>query len=61
MEDKTAINILMRMIEKHSLSGEEKKAILAAVGILSWSKLGEGRIKSIAKAQKAKRANNFKL
>jgi hypothetical protein len=60
MEDKTAINILMRLIEKYSLSSEEKKAVLAAIGILSWSKLGEGRIRSIIKAQKAKRANNFK-
>ena len=60
MEDKEVINILMRMIGKYSLSGEDKKAVLAAIGILSWSKLGQGRIKSIAKAQKAKRDKNFK-
>ena len=60
MEDKVAIKILMRLIEKYSLSGAEKKAVLNAIGILSWSKLGQGRIKSIAKSQKAKRANNFK-
>lgn len=60
MEDKEAINILMRLIEKYSLSGEEKKAILNAIGILSWTKLGQGRIKSIIKAQKAKREKNFK-
>lgn len=60
MEDKEAINILIHMIEKYSLSGKEKESVLTAIGILSWSKLGEGRIKSIIKAQKAKREKNFK-
>lgn len=60
MEDKEAIKILMRMIEKYSLSSEEKEAVLAAIGILSWTQLGEGRIRRLAKAQKAQRAKNFK-
>jgi hypothetical protein len=60
MEDKEAIEILMKLLEKDSLSKEEKEAIRLAIGILSWSKLAEGRIKSIAKAQKAKREkDNF--
>jgi hypothetical protein len=45
----------MRMLNKYSLDSKEKEAVLTAIGILSWSKLGEGRIKSIARAQKAKR------
>lgn len=56
MEDKEAIEILMRMMEKYSMRGEEKEAILTAIGILSWSKLGKSRMESIVKAHKAKRA-----
>ncbi|HEX7586065.1 MAG TPA: hypothetical protein VF390_00285 [Patescibacteria group bacterium] len=55
MEDKEAIEILMKLLDKYSLSDKEKKAILTAIGILSWSALGQSRIKSIAKAQKVKR------
>lgn len=55
MEDKEAINILMRLLDKYPLTGEEKKAVLTAIGILSWSKLAKGRIESIKKSQKTKR------
>ena len=55
MEDKEAIEILTRMLKKGSLSSEEKEAVLTAVGILSWSALGQSRIKSMGKAQKAKK------
>lgn len=55
MEDKEAIEILMKLLDKYPLSDKENKAILTAIGILSWSALGQSRIKSIAKAQKVKR------
>ena len=55
MEDKEAINILMRLLDKGSLTDEEKEAVRTAVGILSWSALGQAHIKSIAKSQKAKK------
>ncbi len=55
MEDKEAIEILMQLIDKGSLADKEREAVLTAVGILSWSALGQSRIKSIAKAQKAKK------
>lgn len=56
MQDKEAIEILMRMGEKYAFSEEEKEAVLTAIGILSWSALGQTRIKNIAKAQKVKRS-----
>jgi len=55
MQDKEAAKILMRMGDKHALSDEEKEAVSAAIGILSWTALGQSRIKNIAKAQKAKK------
>lgn len=55
MEDKQAIEILMRMLDRDSLSDEEKEAVRTAVGILSWSALGQARIKNMGKAQKAKK------
>jgi hypothetical protein len=60
MEDKEAIEILTEMLGKKSLAEKEKEAVLTAIGILSWSKLGQGRIKQIAKAHKAKLQYNLK-
>lgn len=55
MEDKEAIEILKLLLEKKILSAKEKEALLTAIGILSWSALGQSRIKNIAKAQKDKK------
>lgn len=55
MEDKEAIEILTKMLEEHDFADEERQAVLTAIGILSWSKLGKTRIEQIAKKQKAKR------
>lgn len=60
MEDKEAVEILAKMVEQHQFSKKEKQAILTAIGILSWSKLGQARIKSIAKKQKEKREGYLK-
>ena len=55
MEDKKAAEILIKMIDSHALAGEEKEAVLAAVGVLSWTSLAKSRIGSLAKNRKAKR------
>ncbi len=47
MDDRQAIVILTALLKKHSLTKEEKEAVLTAIGILSWSKLSEGRIKAL--------------
>jgi len=62
MEDKEAIEILMKLLDKELISGKEKEAVRSAIGILSWTKLGQSRIKSLKKSQQAKRdKNNFKF
>jgi hypothetical protein len=47
MEDKKAIIILMKLIKKRSLNAEEKEAVSAAIGILSWTSLSKSRIKAL--------------
>jgi hypothetical protein len=60
MQDKQAIEILLRLIEKDSLSAEEKEAVRTAIGILSWTKLGQARIKNLGKVRKAKQEQGFR-
>ena len=43
--------MLKRLLNKGSLDAEEKEAITAAIGILSWSSLARSRVK----AQKGRR------
>jgi len=45
MDDKKAATILIGLLEKYSLNGEEKEAIKSAIGILSWTYLSKSRIK----------------
>ena len=63
MDDKKAIRILSGMIEKYSLDEEEKEAIHAAIGILSWTSLAQSRIKAMKKKQEksAEWCNIFSL
>ena len=51
MEDKEAIEILKKMLEKYPLDESEKEAVRTSVGILAWTKLIEGRMKSIKKSR----------
>jgi len=53
MEDKEAIEILMKLLEKYPLSKKEKAAVSSAIGALGWMKLGKARIQNIIKAKKA--------
>ena len=55
MEDKKAIAILIKLLDKSSLNAEDKEAISAAIGILSWTSLSKSRIKTL-KAKKDKSA-----
>jgi hypothetical protein len=51
MEYQKAITVLKSLLGRHSLSAEEKEAVMIAIGVLSWVSLSKSRIK----AQKAKR------
>jgi hypothetical protein len=51
MEYQKAIDILKKLLDRHSLNAEEKEAVMTAIGLLSWTSLS----KSITKARKAKR------
>jgi hypothetical protein len=47
MEDKVAIDILNDLLKKYPLAEDEQQAILTAIGILAWTKLSEGHMKSL--------------
>lgn len=49
------MNILINLRDKSSLTAEEREAVSAAIGIISWSSLGESRMKRIIESHKAKR------
>ena len=51
MEYAKAIAILKNMLEKSTLSAEEKEAVMTAIGVLGWGSLAESK----RKVQKAKR------
>lgn len=54
MKHKEALGILIGLLEKYSFKADEKTAIETAVGLLSWTSLGESKIAS----QKAKNEQN---
>jgi len=47
MDQKQAIQILIKILEKYQLDDTEKKALTTAIGILGWTSLAEGRRKAI--------------
>ncbi len=51
MEYQQAIDILKNMLDKHTLDTDEKEAVMAAIGMLSWASLSKSQIK----ARKAKK------
>jgi len=59
MIDKDALKILTEMIEKYPLTAKEKEAVLAAVGVLGWTSLGESRLKNIIKSKKARQERDL--
>lgn len=46
MDDKKAANILIGLLKKYPLSGEEREAVENAIGILSWTSLAQSRLKA---------------
>ncbi|MDD5098531.1 MAG: hypothetical protein PHD31_02335 [Candidatus Pacebacteria bacterium] len=55
MEYKEAINVLLKIMDRRSLSVEEKEAILIAIGTLDCGSLAENRLKKIMQVKKVKR------
>lgn len=55
MEDKKAITVLIKLLDKSLLNVEEKEAVSSAIGILSWTSLSQNRIK-VLKAKRDKSA-----
>jgi len=47
MEHQKAVAVLKSLLEKHPLDAEEKEAVLAAIGLLSWAALGKTRMKAL--------------
>jgi len=56
MDDKKTTAILMRLLEKNILNEDEKEALKAAIGTLSWTALAGSRLKK----QKDKRDKSVK-
>jgi hypothetical protein len=47
MEDKEALPYLIKLLENASLTAEEKEAVKTAIGVLSWTTLRKGMLKSL--------------
>jgi hypothetical protein len=56
MNDKQTLAVLVQILKNHPLSEEEITAIKSAIGLLSWTKLIEGKVQSIKKSR-ARRNN----
>ena len=54
MDDKKAANILLGLLDKYSLTAEEKEAVKNAIGILGWTALAKSRVKGLVTARKNK-------
>lgn len=55
MEEKEAIKILLKMIDKYSLNGEEKDSILEAIGLFDMADLSKKILKRRAEFKKEKK------
>jgi len=47
MEHQQAIIILQNLMNAYHLDGDEKEAVMTAIGMLSWGVLGKNRLKAI--------------
>jgi hypothetical protein len=56
MEDKKAIDILIKLLNKGLLNAEEKEAVSSAIGLFSWTSLSKSGVKNL----KAKREKSAK-
>jgi hypothetical protein len=56
MEHEKAIAVLKDLLEKQTLTAEQKEAVMTAIGMLSWGMLTKSRLE----ARKVKRDKNAK-
>jgi hypothetical protein len=56
MDDKKAMEILLSLLKKALLNQEEREAVEAAIGILSWTVLSKSRIKAQKEKGERRRA-----
>ena len=54
MDYHKAIEVLKSLLDKDSLTAEEKEALATAIGMLSWGALSKSKIK----AQRARKEKN---
>jgi hypothetical protein len=47
MEYQKAIEILMSLLDKHSLDAQEKEAVMTAIGVLGWGSLAKSKMKAL--------------
>ena len=55
MDDKQAITHLLQVLEKYELTDDEKEAVKKAIGIMSWTTLRTGAVKSMREKRIRKR------
>jgi hypothetical protein len=51
MEDRVAVGILKKILEKYPLEEGERDAVRTAIGVLGWTKLVEGYVERRKKAR----------
>ena len=54
MDHKAAFEILKNILNKYPLNEEEKDAVNAAMGVLSWTMLGESKLKARKEDQRSR-------
>lgn len=54
MDDKKAISVLMKLLDKKILNKEESEAISSAIGLFSWTSLSQSRMKKLKAKQDEK-------
>ncbi|MDD2935489.1 MAG: hypothetical protein PHX25_03395 [Candidatus Pacebacteria bacterium] len=52
MDDKKSISILLKLLEKNTLTKDEKEAIKKAIGILGWTMYAEKKLEKLEKRKK---------
>jgi hypothetical protein len=60
MEEKVALKHLVAILENDSLTDAQKEAIKHAIGILSWTVLRAGAVKSIREKKAQRRQHSLR-
>jgi hypothetical protein len=59
MDHQKASAVLIKLLEKKSLSAEEKEAVSTALGVLAWTSLAQSKIRGMGR--KRNRLKNSKV